>query len=140
MWPGRRQILRPGLGIDGGQDSNGAVGGADAGGDSDARVDRFAERGAVNRSVDRRHERQVELVAALLGEREANEAAAVLSHKVDGFRRDFFGGHGEVAFVLAVLVVNEDDHAAVANFFDGLFDGAKWSFDCVSHGIGLLDL
>src|SRR5437762_4766148 len=36
----------------------------------------------------------------------ADEAAAVLGHEVDGVGSDFLGGHGEVAFVLAVLVVD----------------------------------
>ena len=80
----------------------------------------------MHRGVDWRHEREVELVATLLSEREADEAAAVLGHEIDGFRSDFFGGYGEVAFVLAVFVVHKDDHAAVADFFDGFFDGAKW--------------
>ena len=31
----------------------------------------------------------------------------------------------EVAFVFAVLVVHQDDHAALANFFDGFFDGTE---------------
>ena len=39
--------------------------------------------------------------------------------------RDLFGGHGEVAFVFAVLVVDEDDHAALADLFDGFFDGSE---------------
>src|SRR6266481_1965332 len=34
-------------------------------------------------------------------------------------------GHGEVAFVFAVLVVDKDDHATLADFFDGFFDGGK---------------
>src|SRR6266478_3794262 len=119
------EILRLGLGINGGEDGDGAVGGADAGGDAKACVHRFRKRGTVDGSVDRRHEREVELIAALLGEGEADEAAAVLSHKVDGVRGDFFGGHGEVAFVFAVLVVNEDDHAALANFFDSFLDGGE---------------
>src|SRR6266853_3111546 len=70
--PRPREILWLGLGIDCGKDSYGSVGGADAGGDSDARVDGFAERSTMDRSIDRRHEREVEFVAALLGEREAN--------------------------------------------------------------------
>ena len=49
----------------------------------------------------------------------------VLGHEVDGFGGDFFGGHGEVAFVFAVFVVDEDDHASLANFFDGFFDGGE---------------
>ena len=66
-----------------------------------------------------------ELVAALFGERQADQAAAEFRHEVDGFGRDLFGGHGEVAFVFAVFVVDQDDHAALANFFDGFFDGAE---------------
>jgi len=122
---GAREILGPGLGIDGGEDGDGAVGSADAGGNAKARVDRFGKRGAVDRGVYGRHEGQVQLIATLFGERKANEAAAVLGHEVDGVGRNLFGGHGEVAFVLAVLVVNEDDHAALANFFDGFFDGGE---------------
>jgi hypothetical protein len=50
---------------------------------------------------------------------------AVLGHEVDGIGGDLFGGHGEVAFVFAVLVVDEDDHAALADLFDGFFDGGE---------------
>ena len=123
---GTREILRLRLWIDGGKDGNGAVGSADAGGDTDARVNCFRERGAVDGGVDRRHEREVELVAALFRERQADQAAAEFGHEVDGVRGDLFGGHGEVAFVFAVLVVHEDDHAALANLFDGFLDGGEW--------------
>src|SRR6266850_2037759 len=122
---GTRKILRPGLGIDSGEDGDGPVGGADAGGDAQASVHRFRECSSMNRSVYRRHEREVQLIAALFGEGKADQAAAVLGHEVDGVGRDLFGGHGEVAFVFAVLVVNEDDHAALANFFDSFLDSGE---------------
>src|SRR5438105_685508 len=125
---GARKILRLGLWVDGREDRDGAVRSADAGGDADARVNRFGESGAVDRSVDGRHEREVELVAAVLGERQANKTAAVLGHEVGSLRRDLFGGHGEVAFVLAVLVVNQDDHAALANLFDSFFHSGERRF------------
>src|SRR5260221_11025477 len=47
--------------------------------------------------------------------RQANQAAAKLGHEVDGFGRDFLSGEGEVAFVFAVFVVDDDDHAAGAD-------------------------
>ena len=122
---GAREILRPGLGIDGREDGDGAIGGADAGGNAKARVHGFGKGGAMDRSVDGRHEGQVQLVATLFCEGKADEAAAVPSHEVDGVGRNLFGGHGEVAFVFAVLVVNKDDHAALADFFDGFFDGGE---------------
>ncbi len=46
---GAREILRPSLRIDGGEDGDGAVGGADTSGDAAARVDGFGEGGAVAR-------------------------------------------------------------------------------------------
>ena len=97
------------------------------------RVNGFGEGRAMDARVDGRHEREMELVAALLGEREADQAAAELGHEVDGFGGDLFGGQGEVAFVFAVFVVDQDDHAALANFFDGFFDGGEWR---VSFGHG----
>jgi len=52
--------------------------------DADPGVHGFGEGGAMNGSIDRRHEREVELIAALFRERQANQAAAVLGHEVDG--------------------------------------------------------
>src|ERR1700722_5146835 len=117
--PGTGEILRPGLGVDGREDGDGAVGSTDAGGDAEASVDGFAESGAVDTGVDGGHQRKVKFFAALLGECETDEAATELGHEVDGFGGDFLGGHGEVAFVFAVFVVDQDDHAALADFFDG---------------------
>jgi hypothetical protein len=59
---------------------------------------------------------------ALFGHGEADQAASELGHEVDGFGGDFFGGEGEVAFVLAVFVVDHDDHAAGADFLNRVGD------------------
>ena len=40
------------------------------------------------------------------------EPAAVARHEVDRFRRDLLGGNRQVAFVLAIRVVHDDDDAA----------------------------
>ena len=58
------------------------------------------------------------MIGALLGEGQADEAAAVAGHEVDGFRGDVLGGQGQVAFVFAVFVVDHDDHAAGADFVE----------------------
>src|SRR5579885_1795974 len=94
-----RKVLRLGLGIDRRENGDGAVRGTDAGSNTDPRIDRFAESGAVDRCVDGGHEGKVKFVAALLRKCETDEPPAVLGHKVDAFRSDSFGGHGEVAFV-----------------------------------------
>ena len=115
-----------GLGLGAGGDADGvrAVGGADAGGHAAARLDahgeRRAERGAA--APGRLHHRQLDAVDLVLGEGHADEAAPVGGHEVDGLGRDELGGHRQVALVLAVLVVDEDDHLAGAHVGDGAGD------------------
>ena len=68
------------------------------------------------------HGRQVELGAALRRERQADQAAAVRGHEVDGLGGGELGGHGQVALVLAVLVVAHDDHASGAQVVERFVD------------------
>ncbi len=105
----------------------GAVVRRDAGGDALGRLDGERERRAVRRAVVAHHQRQVELAAARLGQRQADQAAAVLGHEVDRLGGDVFGGQHEVALVLAVLLVDQHDHAAVADVGDDVLDGGKGS-------------
>ena len=80
--------------------------------DPAARVDADRERRVRGEPVVGRHHRQPELRDALLGQRQADEAAPVARHEVDRLGRDQIGGHHQVALVLAILVVDEDHHAA----------------------------
>jgi hypothetical protein len=48
----------------------------------------------------------------------------VADHEVDGFGRHEFGGHQEVAFVFAVFLVHQDDHAAGLDFGNDFFGAA----------------
>ena len=73
---------------------------------------RGGEGSAERRLIITNHHAEAELVDALGGHRQADEAATILCHEVDGVGGDLFGGHTEVALVLAVLVIHEDDHAA----------------------------
>ena len=57
------------------------------------------------------HQRQPQRPAALLGERQADQAAAVARHEVDVLGPHAGRGHEQVALVLALLVVHHDDHA-----------------------------
>ena len=56
----------------------------------------------------------------LLGDRHADQAAAVLGEEVDLLGSDELGGEDEVALVLAVLVVDQDDDLAGADRGDDL--------------------
>ncbi len=114
----RGDVVARAFRVDRDGDGVGAVVRRDAGGDALARLDRHGERGLVPRAVLRRHQRQGELFAALAGQRQADQAARVAGHEVDRVRRGELRGDDKVAFVLAVLVIDQDEHAAVAGFLD----------------------
>src|SRR5450759_4394433 len=120
--------LGPGLWIDGHLDGVCAVGGGDACGDALARLDRDGERRLQARLVVGRHRRQIQLRAALRRERQADEATAFLGHEVDACGGGELRGHREVALVLAVLVVADDDHPALAQVVERIRDGREMPF------------
>jgi len=102
-----------------------AVGGRNAGRDAFARLDRNGERCAERRLVVVGHRAQSEPVGALLGEAQADEPARVCRHEVDRVRSSELGGDRQVALVLAVLVIDDDDHAALADVLDRFLDGGE---------------
>ena len=89
-----------------------AVEGRGAGGDAAPRVDRVGERGAELGGVARHHRRQPEAVDLLRRRGRAQDAAAVGDDEVHVRRRRLLGREDEVALVLAVRVVDHDDHPA----------------------------
>src|SRR5208282_1209891 len=95
-----------------------AIVGRDSGGYAIARVNRFAKSGPVLRGVLAGHGTQVEVVEPFFGHGQADEAASMLGHEVDGFGSNLLGGEGEVAFILAILVVNHYNHSSGADLFD----------------------
>ncbi len=123
---GAGEVGGGGIWRDGGLDGVGAVGGGDSGGDAFAGFNGLSEGGAEAGGVVLRHGEEAEEVGALLGEGEADEAAAVAGHEINGFRRGELGGEGEVAFVLTVLVVYNNDHAAGADFVEGAGDVSEY--------------
>jgi uncharacterized RDD family membrane protein YckC len=109
---GTGEVIGRGVGANGDLDGVGAVGGRDAGGDAFAGFDGFGECGAEAGGVVLGHGAEAHVVGTLFGEGEADEAAAEAGHEVNGLGGTELGGEGEVAFVLAVLIVDDDDHAA----------------------------
>ena len=121
MWPGRTKSAGDGVRIGERAERPRAVGGRDARRDARGEVDRDRERGALPLSVVADHQRQVELVEPLAWESAAQMTPEVCSRKnASDSRRDRVGGHDEVALVLAVLVVGDDDHLAATDRGDGL--------------------
>ena len=116
---GAEQVLRLGVIGDGDLDGGRLVLHADAGGDAESRVgiDGDGEGGAKLRGVALDLRVQVQAVAGLRREREANDAARVLHHEVDRLVRHLLGGVDDVPLVLAVLVVHEHDRLAGLEVF-----------------------
>src|SRR6185312_11700922 len=85
------------------------------------RIHTLRVRGAVRIDVVLAHGDESELIAARTGEREAEQPARALGHEVDDLRRDALRRANEISFVLAILVVGHNHHAARGNFADRLF-------------------
>src|SRR5207237_172573 len=76
----------------------------------------------------------------LFGVRHAHQAAAVLGEEVDLVGRDELGAEHQVALVLAILVVDQDDDAAGADLRDDLGNRADGSGFAAHQPILLLRL
>ena len=107
-----------------------AVGGRDAGGHAFARLDRDGERRAERRLVALGHRAQAELLGAVAGEGEANEASCVGRHEVDRVGSCELRCDHEIAFVLAVGVIDDDDEATFSDVFDRGFDRRERGRNC----------
>ena len=115
MWPGWRRSLGCARRRDGRLNRARAIVRRDAGRHALGRFDRDREiRGLTNVGIAD-HQRQAQLLATRARQREANQPAAVLRHEVDVFGAHLRGRHDEIAFVLALLVVENHDHLARAN-------------------------
>ena len=93
-----------------------------------AGLDGDREGGAEVGGVLVHHHRKLELIAPLLGQREADQAPALPGHEVDRLGRHLLRGHDEVPLVLAVLVVHDDDEAPLPELLDRRLDRRKTDF------------
>src|SRR3989338_2563282 len=95
-----------------------AVSGGNAGGHARCRFDGQRKVGAKRRTVVAHHQWQIQLLAMLFCQRQADQPTAMPGHEVDHFRRNKFGGKYQVALVLAVFLVHQHDHAPGAYLRD----------------------
>ncbi len=84
--------------------------------------DRGRECGAVRARIVVCHLHQTELAGACFGDRQADETACVRHHEIDRLRRHVVGGQDDIAFVFAIFIVNQNDHAPGADFNDDFLD------------------
>src|SRR5450756_46272 len=102
------------LGIDSDTDCFGAILRAHSRGNAKAlvRIDADGESGAVLVGVGFALLSEIELVGTFPRKRETNPPACLTDHEVDHFRRDQLRRTDEIAFVLAILIVGDDDQLA----------------------------
>ena len=112
--PGAVEVVRTRRGVDERANRRRAVVGRDARRRAVSVVHRHREGRSLGLGVGDDHEGQVEFVGALALEGCAEDPRGVLEEERHGLGRDVLGRHDEVALVLAVLVVDHDDHAAAA--------------------------
>ena len=124
---GACQIFGARPGIDRGEDRGRAIRRRNARGGSFLGLDRDTESRAELRGVlgVLNHQRDAELIQPLSGERQTDQATTMSGHEVDGVGGDLLGRDGEVALVLAILIVDHNDHAAASDVVDGVFDGGE---------------
>src|SRR5215470_1426619 len=116
------EVVRAREGIDEGADGHGAVVGRDSRGDAAPGVHTYREGGAEGCGVVVDHHGDLQLVQAIGEHGHAHEAAALHDHEVYGFWGGFVGGHEEVPFVLAILVVHDDEDPPCADLLHRLLD------------------
>lgn len=136
---GPSEILWSGLGINRGEYCGRAIRSGDTSRDAFPRVDRDGKRGSQIGCVIGDLGSQVQFVATFFCEGQANQAARMPGHEINDFRRGFFGSADKVAFIFAIFIIDDDDHATVTNFGGGFFDGGKWHSQLVNRsGLGVL--
>ena len=95
-----------------------ALRGTDTGADLLGGVDRHGEIGLMLGAVIAHHQRQVELPCALWSDRHADQAAGFGGKEINDLRRGLLGGNDQVAFILTVLIIHQDDHSAGADVIE----------------------
>ena len=109
---GCHDILASTFRVDGNRDGPGAVVRGDTGRYTLPRFDRDGKRRFVPGLVARRHQRQAETFHPLAGHRQADQPAGVHGHEIDALGRRHLRRDAQVALVLPVLVINQDEHPA----------------------------
>ena len=118
------EIVGSGIGIGEQLDRLRPIAGTDAGSHAVSRVtiDADGERGLAKAGVVRSLRLQFEPFTGLHVERHAEISRSDAGQEIDHLGSGEFGGNHEVALVFTILVIDENDDAAVADVFDDFGD------------------
>ncbi len=122
---GLRQVAGLRLRIDCHMNGRGPIRGRNAGRNVFSRIDGHGEGRAERGGILRRLLRQLELLHPLRGQGETDQSTGMFGHEIDGLRRHMFGGNDKIAFVLTILIIDEDDAFPLFDVFDCVFDTMK---------------
>ncbi len=132
---GRHDIVAAFARVDRHGDRPGAIGRGDAGRDAFARLDRHREGGLVARAVMLRHQGQPELFdAAHATSGRQIRPRPYLAMEIDRLGGDAFRRNDQIALVLAILVIDQDDELALPGIGDDLLDRETACPDAIPKG------
>jgi hypothetical protein len=130
----RRRDIGRALGrVDGNRDRMRAVMRRYAGRHALARLDRQGKGGLVPAGILGAHQRQAQRVDPLARQRQADQPAAVHRHEIHRLRGGHLRRDHQIALVLAVLVIDKDEHAPVARILNDLLDRGDRVLPVVFH-------
>src|SRR5215471_8238302 len=67
----------------------------------------------------------MQFIAAFFGQRQTDQAAAFPSHEINFVSRDHFRRAHQITLVLAVLIVDDNNHSPIANISGGIWNGSE---------------
>ena len=114
---GPDQVIRLRSGVDKRAHSQRTIVGGDPRSGTVTRIHAHGKRGIELVCLLGDHHSQSQLVKSLTCKRNADEATTVSGHEVDGLGRTLVRSHDQISLVLALLIVNEDDHLALPYVF-----------------------
>ena len=69
------------------------------------------------RAIGLRHQRQAQLINPRTRHGKADQATRITRHEIDRIRRRELRGDHQIALILAVFIIYQDEHAPAARFF-----------------------
>ena len=107
------------------QNRVGAIGSGDASGNAFTGIDGYRKSRPTLGRIVCHHERECKLIAMLGEHRHTNQATAMACHEGDRLGGCELGGDRQIALVLPVGGVDDDDELALSDVLDRLFNGRE---------------